>query len=115
MPAGETPGLPTEPDGMSGAGHGRGAGGGRAVPRTDTSDAGETERARREAPGVEAGSGPVPAHPAGWGPAPGEPARDVYGNPVREGASSGTLERISTCSMRSPAKTRQAAASASVS
>jgi len=82
---------------------------------TETAGEGRTRSARREVPGVEAGSGSVPAHPAGWGPAPDEPARDVYGNPVREGASSGTLERISTWSMRRPRKTRQAAASASVS
>ncbi len=82
---------------------------------TETAGEGRSRSARREAPGVETGSGPLPARPAAWGPAPGEPARDVYGTPVREGASSGTLERISTWSMRSPRKTRQAAASASVS
>ena len=82
---------------------------------TETAGEERSRSARREAPTVEAGSGSVPVHPAGWGPAAGEPARDVYGMPVRDGASSGTFERISTWSMRSPAKTRQAAASASVS
>ena len=43
------------------------------------------------------------------------PPRDVYVTPVSEGASSGTLERISTWSMRRPRKARQAAVSASVS
>ena len=93
------PALPRAPDGGSGWGHGHGAGDGRSVPLAE-------QRA-------EAVWGPASVDGTGWGPCCR--LRKGYGTPVSEGASSGTFETISTWSMRSPRKARQAAVSASVS